>query len=447
MSADGTKQTAVVYPGQIYISTDSGNTWTAKESSRNWISVAMSSDGTKRTAVVFGGQIYVAYTGFSVGIGTKNPTAELEVAGQVKITDGSQGTGKVLTSDSSGLASWQTLFTGDADWIISGNNMYSGVSGNVGIGTASPAQKLHVRGSAQFDKSGPEVGRLTLNTVTRNDPGRYGIVFANNLLAPFLGDDTQDQTFGFLTGWSNTRTYSARLQVYGRATGNWGCYIGMSHDGTDGLINTDVGDIVLSPAQNVGIGTTNPQSKLSVGGDGYSNTGVYGANTGYGGYFVAEGTSSGTGVFGLAAGPSGIGVHGYGGAYDFYATGPGTNYGTPSSIRWKRDIQPIDEALGKVMNLRGVYFNWDAEHGGGHDVGMIAEEVGKVLPEIVEYEENGIDATGMDYGKLTPLLVEAVKALKTEVDQLQKENADLRNRVEAMEKMMTGGSRLQIGVK
>jgi archaellum component FlaC len=48
---------------------------------------------------------------------------------------------------------------------------------------------------------------------------------------------------------------------------------------------------------------------------------------------------------------------------------------------------------------------------------MIAEEVGRVLPEIVDYEENGVDAVGMDYSKLTPLLVEAVKALKTDLDQ------------------------------
>ncbi len=60
MSADGTKQTAVAYFGQIYVSTDSGNTWTAKESNRNWQSVAMSADGTKQTAVVYGGQIYVS---------------------------------------------------------------------------------------------------------------------------------------------------------------------------------------------------------------------------------------------------------------------------------------------------------------------------------------------------------------------------------------------------
>jgi len=66
-----------------------------------------------------------------------------------------------------------------------------------------------------------------------------------------------------------------------------------------------------------------------------------------------------------------------------------------------------------------VYFNWDAEHGGRYDVGMIAEEVGKVLPEIVDYEENGIDAVGMDYSKLTPLLVEAIKELKAENDALK----------------------------
>jgi len=47
---------------------------------------------------------------------------------------------------------------------------------------------------------------------------------------------------------------------------------------------------------------------------------------------------------------------------------------------------------------------------------MIAEEVGEVLPEIVHYEENGVDAMGMDYSKLTPLLVEAVKALMEKVD-------------------------------
>ncbi len=161
---------------------------------------------------------------------------------------------------------------------------------------------------------------------------------------------------------------------------------------------------------------------------GESGRGVHGeaSQTGdvenYGGYFVAAG-DSGRGVYSEATGTSGTAVYGYGpaGGYDFYAGGPGVNYGYSSSVRWKNNIQAIDDPLGKVQKLRGVYFDWDAEHGGGHDVGMIAEEVGKVLPEIVGYEENGIDATGMDYGKLIPLLIEAVKELNKQTDKQQEQ--------------------------
>ena len=59
-SADGAKLVAVVYNGQIYTSIDSGATWTARESSRVWSSVASSADGTKLVAVVSGGQIYTS---------------------------------------------------------------------------------------------------------------------------------------------------------------------------------------------------------------------------------------------------------------------------------------------------------------------------------------------------------------------------------------------------
>ena len=102
--------------------------------------------------------------------------------------------------------------------------------------------------------------------------------------------------------------------------------------------------------------------------------------------------------------------------FDFYAAGAGTNYGSSSSRRWKSNIRNIDDPLVKIGKLRGVYYDWDAEHGGHHDVGMIAEEVGEVLPEIVQYEENGIDAIGMDYSKMSPLLVEAINALRDEKD-------------------------------
>lgn len=50
---------------------------------------------------------FTAKASGNIGIGANNPTAKLEVAGQVKITGGAPGTGKVLTSDATGLASWQ----------------------------------------------------------------------------------------------------------------------------------------------------------------------------------------------------------------------------------------------------------------------------------------------------------------------------------------------------
>ena len=65
-----------------------------------------------------------------------------------------------------------------------------------------------------------------------------------------------------------------------------------------------------------------------------------------------------------------------------------------SSRRWKMNIKPIRNALSKIVRLRGVSFDW--KDSGRHDIGLIAEEVGKVLPEVVSYEENGVDAKSLD---------------------------------------------------
>ncbi len=169
----------------------------------------------------------------------------------------------------------------------------------------------------------------------------------------------------------------------------------------------------------VGINTKNPIGTLHVISDemfgdailASSDEGaaIYGISDG--GEGVRGTSDSGIGVLGQSRL---TGVQGSGEWCDFRASGTGTNYCTSSSRRWKRNIQNLSHPLKKLSQLRGVSFTWDKEHGGHDDIGFIAEEVGTVLPSIVVYENNGVDASSMDYSMMTPLLVEAAKAMREE---------------------------------
>ncbi|MBI3193373.1 MAG: tail fiber domain-containing protein [Ignavibacteriae bacterium] len=90
---------------------------------------------------------------------------------------------------------------------------------------------------------------------------------------------------------------------------------------------------------------------------------------------------------------------------------------TYSSRRWKENIKPLEGALEKVGKLQGVSYDW--KETGKHDIGLIAEEVGKVIPEVVAYEENGVDAKSVDYARIVALLIEAIKQQQEEIRELK----------------------------
>jgi hypothetical protein len=94
-----------------------------------------------------------------------------------------------------------------------------------------------------------------------------------------------------------------------------------------------------------------------------------------------------------------------------------TAYTVYSSARYKENIKPISNPLQIVNNLEGVTFDWKKTQ--SPDIGFVAEHVGKHLPNIVEWEENGIDAQSMDYSKIVPILVEAVKNQQSQIDKLK----------------------------
>ena len=92
---------------------------------------------------------------------------------------------------------------------------------------------------------------------------------------------------------------------------------------------------------------------------------------------------------------------------------------TYSSERYKNNIQTIDNPMSVINNLNGVSFNW--KDTGRQDYGFIAEDVGKVLPNIVSWEKNKKDAHGMDYLKIISFLVEATKEQQIQIDNLNRE--------------------------
>ena len=97
---------------------------------------------------------------------------------------------------------------------------------------------------------------------------------------------------------------------------------------------------------------------------------------------------------------------------------------TYSSRRWKDNITPIEGALDKVSRLQGVYYDWKGEQGGKHDIGFIAEDAGKVVPELVSWDADGENASGMDYARVNALLVEAIKEQQEQIESERSANRD-----------------------
>jgi hypothetical protein len=113
---------------------------------------------------------------------------------------------------------------------------------------------------------------------------------------------------------------------------------------------------------------------------------------------------------------------GVGVAENIHAGGDVVAYAS-SDERLKDNIEVIESSLDKVGEIRGITFNWNEDSPEwakerGRDVGVIAQEVQKVLPEIVVERTNGY--LGVDYKRLIPLLIESIKELKQEVEDLKK---------------------------
>jgi hypothetical protein len=104
----------------------------------------------------------------------------------------------------------------------------------------------------------------------------------------------------------------------------------------------------------------------------------------------------------------------------FTASGNLIAFGSPSDKRLKENIKPIDSALDKVIKLQGVTFDWkksDSILDIKQDIGFIAQDVQKVIPELVRENEDGM--LSMRHQGIAPILLEAIKELKAEIEELK----------------------------
>lgn len=108
----------------------------------------------------------------------------------------------------------------------------------------------------------------------------------------------------------------------------------------------------------------------------------------------------------------------------------GTYYGSCSSDeRLKEDIEVIPNALARLMNIRGVSYTW--KDTGKRDNGVIAQDMQKSFPEAVRKDSEG--NLSVDYGILTPILIESVKEQQAQIEEQQAQIEEQRRINESLE--------------
>lgn len=201
----------------------------------------------------------------------------------------------------------------------------------------------------------------------------------------------------------------------------------------------------LTSTGYLGIGTNNPTAPLHVSSNA-QYTSIINANTAAGGQQWRWLSSSTAAPLGANSMCFAVGVC----YFSLYTTGNATLTGTltqSSDLRFKKDIVEVDGALNDILNLRGVTYYWkDENKDQSKQMGLIAQEVEKVFPEVVETDASGYKSVA--YQNLVAPLIEAIKELhakwlgdsqeihnelskqKREVASLKEENERLKMEVE-----------------
>lgn len=261
----------------------------------------------------------------------------------------------------------------------------------------------------------------TNNIFMGNDAGRLNEATSGNI---FLG---RNAGYSHTVGYGNTYIGHMAAEKLANGANNLilGTYAGNAK--TSGDINVFLGPYAgennVTGSQNVFIG---PHAGMNATG---SNNVFVGSSAGY--------DETGSNKLIIANNSSNPLVSGDFTAKTFSINGSltATTVNGVSDARLKKNISPIPNALTKVMNLRGVNFEWKDTTMKGTQIGFIAQEVEKVVPEVVNYSKEK-DLYTLQYAPVTALLVEAMKEQQKNIEQLKAENDALKKQIEEIKQMV-----------
>lgn len=202
------------------------------------------------------GYVVVENTG-NVGIGpSDHPTQKLDVGGS-SLFRNAVYFGPINSIGGEGAITWtsnkfviEALASRSLSFITGGasEKMIIDTNGNVGIGTSSPGEKLEVAGNIKATGGAIAVSGSTpiLALQDTDASGSHPLLrFENNDMMAFVGgDNTQNKQFNFYSTWAQSRSSDAELRVFGKSS-DWTKYIMIKHDGTNGIIDVDSGNIVI----------------------------------------------------------------------------------------------------------------------------------------------------------------------------------------------------------
>lgn len=301
----------------------------------------------------------------------------------------------------------------------------TGLYAQTGIGTTTPVNKLEV-------------------VTTAADPASSGSSVNGNLRLGATSTNVHVLDFGLSStstfSWLQARSKSAYGTTYNLALNPIGGNVGIGTSAPGSLLTVGRADgtipaeLVLNPAATVNEGGQISFRKSLTGSTVDWTIDQYGTLSSNARLRIFSGVTETNGIAILENGNVGIGINAP--TTKLYVNGDITanSIAGTSDLRYKTNVRSITSPLEKVKSLRGVYFNWDQKSFPDKDfsdkteLGFIAQEVEKVLPEVVYKDNSQEEYRSVKYDKVVALLVEAIKEQQKQIDSLKSQVKKLKRK-------------------